>query len=588
MAVGAEGAGATVQVEAADAQSAAMAQAGIASDAEPSAVDAELPGSASVESTEVSNAELSETVDAESAGGTNVEQTEVSGAEISGDPCEELIEGANRASAGETGTEPTEAPDAQSPENADAGPAVDAGAEPSEGTDAEQAVDAGAEPSEGTDAEQTEEAGMEATDGAEAAFQPEEGACIPRSAAEDAEFSRGYARLCEGAPGYAGPHPEDEMVCQLEAGVVYAVDRRMDDGGDRLECAFDGGAEEVHVWVDALCLHPLGAEEATEFAEACASKESVLFLQGAEGIPLGCVKSISAAVCALAAVEAEPVSEVEAPALLVERTEIALGLKESAVLNVAFSDGEAHGLSFSSRNTRIAKVDASGKITGKKRGSTAIQIRSEFGEEVSVNLRVLKAPSKVSVKAARMELGVGETLQMDVALSSDSASALSFFSSDESVAYVDASGAIHALTPGTAEVGVGTFNGKRASGTLRVCAAPETVALQASSVELGVGEKYVFRAALPEGSAAGCKFSSDDPAILEIDAATGAATARDGGDCRARRDLQWEVGQLRRPCQGCAGQRLAGAVQPYAGRGRVRAPAGGAAGRARGGLSCQL
>ena len=352
-----------------------------------------------------------------------------------------------------------------------------------------------------------------------------ETAAASLSAAEMPEFNRGYARVIGGATGYVSAAPEAEAEVYLEDGVVYVLSRRAASGTDRLECAFDDGAQEKISWLDAAALRPMEQEEIVRFMEGRLADEAARYLSEDAALPLDRLDCAAVLVCDLAELPAETEAPApEIPAMLVGQAEILLGEGEKLALDVRFSDGQAHGLRFSVKNTRIAKVSAEGVVSAKKRGSTTVRIESEFGNEASVAVTVKKAPGKLSLKAARTALGVGERLKLSATLSSGSASALRYTSSDPAVAAVDADGVICAVAPGEAKITAATFNGKKASVTLRVAPAPTGVALEGALV-LGVGQQANLAPRLSDGSAGAFAFRCDDAGVLAVDAGSGAITA---------------------------------------------------------------
>ena len=70
------------------------------------------------------------------------------------------------------------------------------------------------------------------------------------------------------------------------------------------------------------------------------------------------------------------------------------------------------GLSFASSKKKVASVDAEGVITGRKKGSAAITVTADNGVTATVKVTVKKAPKKVTLKAKKTRLGVGEALPL--------------------------------------------------------------------------------------------------------------------------------------------------------------------------------
>ena len=215
-------------------------------------------------------------------------------------------------------------------------------------------------------------------------------------------------------------------------------------------------------------------------------------------------------------------------------TSITLGAGERCTLPVSFSDGLAHGYSCVSSKASYVKV-TDGVVQGVRYGKSAtITVTSEFGQTATVKVNVYRAPSSISIQPTRADLCPGEQLSATAKLNSGAASVISWSSSDEAVATVDASGEITAVAAGSADIRCKTFNGKTAVLRLTVHAAPESIALNASDLVLGVGETYALSSvAAPENFGAR-SYSSSDPSIVEVDASTGRLKALAVGDAVIR------------------------------------------------------
>ena len=348
------------------------------------------------------------------------------------------------------------------------------------------------------------------------------------SAAEQTDFERGYARVQGDVPGYAGGYPGAELDCYLTSGgVVYALERRRTSDCDRLLCALDDGAAERRVWIDAKWLRPLDSEASQAFIAERLAAANARRLAG-EGLPLDRVDCASAISFKLS--DDAPAPE-ELPAMLLERDRLELGEGEATRLRVGFSDGGDYELSFMSQNSRIATVSDSGEVRARRAGDTVITIRNELGGETSIRVAVIEAPDHIRLRAARDTLGVGEELSLSVRLPANAASALRFESSDPAVISVDARGMARAISPGTAQIRVQTYNGCEASVELEVCSAPERLFLE-PRLELNVGERYTFELKLFPAAVGARVFTSDNPAVLEVQPGSGHAFARAEGTAR--------------------------------------------------------
>ena len=131
----------------------------------------------------------------------------------------------------------------------------------------------------------------------------------------------------------------------------------------------------------------------------------------------------------------------------------------------------AQTVEWSSSNKKVATVDAdSGAITGIKKGHCTITATTPNGKSASCKVKVLKAPTKktISISPANGALKVGETGMYKVTFSSGYGGSLTYESSDPSIATVDNTGVVTALSAGTCKIYVTTYNGIKKTATLEV------------------------------------------------------------------------------------------------------------------------
>ena len=203
--------------------------------------------------------------------------------------------------------------------------------------------------------------------------------------------------------------------------------------------------------------------------------------------------------------------------LTAERSTI--GLNEKLQLSAAMEPAGTLGtLKFSSSNTRYVTVSADGVIQGKRAGSATITVKTYNGKTATLKVTVKKAPTSVSLSTTRTELGLRETAQLTAKLSSGSAGAYSFTSSDESKLVIDANGNATAVDVGDVTVTVTTYNGKSKSGVIHVLPEPESVTLSDHELRIGALDSWKLSYALNEGSAGAVGFTSSNPSVATVDA----------------------------------------------------------------------
>jgi len=186
-------------------------------------------------------------------------------------------------------------------------------------------------------------------------------------------------------------------------------------------------------------------------------------------------------------------------------------------------------------NPKIARVDASGKITGVKKGTTTVYARmSEDSPEVACTVRVLPAPKKLNMKPTKLSLGAdGVTYQLRFTVPSGYASnTFRWYTSNSKVAVVDQNGLVTTVGKGTATITVKAHNGKSGKCKLTVKAAPTGIAFSLPELSLaqGAGYKPSLSVSYGKGKKAnpGITFSlspdSQDIDCLELNPVTGQMT----------------------------------------------------------------
>ena len=197
-------------------------------------------------------------------------------------------------------------------------------------------------------------------------------------------------------------------------------------------------------------------------------------------------------------------------------------------------EGAVSGYSFSSSRTRYAKVNGDGVITGVRKGTSTITVKSYNGKTATVRVTVVAAPSAIAAKASRTVLGVGETAQAGYKLPGNTSASVRYSSEPAGIIDVTPEGLITALQPGSAKLIAHTHNGKSGSIEIKVFSAPESLIPETDALETGVGATVSFSAALPENTAGSFRYESEDSNTAAIDPATGAVTGVNVGTTTVR------------------------------------------------------
>lgn len=133
-----------------------------------------------------------------------------------------------------------------------------------------------------------------------------------------------------------------------------------------------------------------------------------------------------------------------------------------------------------STNPAVATVDAGGKITALSPGSATVYCMNSAGAYKSVSVKVkIQLPTKVKLNKKSGSMYPGQEYQLVATISPSTvvqpaALALTWTSSNSSVAMVTDTGYVYAISPGSARITVTTANGKKATCRVTVKKRPVT------------------------------------------------------------------------------------------------------------------
>ena len=202
---------------------------------------------------------------------------------------------------------------------------------------------------------------------------------------------------------------------------------------------------------------------------------------------------------------------------------VSLGVGETRTI---FAPPEEEAV-FVSSNSKVLTVDENGLVTAVKRGSAVVKVTIAGTEAASVKFEVLKAPTRVQLNKTSLKIKLGAQQTLTAKLSSNSASALTWTSTDERVAMVDENGLVTPQGEGECKITVSTFNGLSASCTVKASMpAPAKVKLGAYKASVYEGETYYLKISLDGGYRETFTCVSDDESVL---------IAGDDGSCYAVR-----------------------------------------------------
>ena len=210
-------------------------------------------------------------------------------------------------------------------------------------------------------------------------------------------------------------------------------------------------------------------------------------------------------------------------------TRTILGVGEAAQLTATLSSGSAGGYSFSSADETKLTVDETGLVTALQPGEVSVTVRTYNGKTKSGVITVMSAPESITLADTSLKIGAEDSARLTYTLNEGSAGAVSFASSDETIATVDADGTIHALTAGSATVTATSYNGVSADCALSVSPAPSAVTLTAERTTIGLNEKLQLSTQLEPADTVGTlTFSSSNTRYVTVDA-NGVITGKRAG-----------------------------------------------------------
>ena len=211
---------------------------------------------------------------------------------------------------------------------------------------------------------------------------------------------------------------------------------------------------------------------------------------------------------------------------------LTVGETAAFTADVTATGGASEAVAWSSSNETVATVDADGLVTALAAGTATITATSDFDDTVSgtgtvtVNAAPVEpAVSAVTVSPANAAAIPAQTRQFtaDVTAVGGASQAVTWSSSDDTIATVDADGLATAVAPGTATItATSTFDTTvSGSATLSVTAAPAvssvTVDPLAAPLEIGDSATLVVHVAASGGADESVTWSSDDETVATVD-----------------------------------------------------------------------
>jgi len=190
----------------------------------------------------------------------------------------------------------------------------------------------------------------------------------------------------------------------------------------------------------------------------------------------------------------------------VSPTTVTVGLGSTQQLNATIAPANAtnQNLTWTSSNTAVATVNASGLVTAVAAGTTTITVKTVDGNKIATSaITVASIPvSSVSVTPTTANLYAGNTQQLSATVSPTNATNknVTWSSGNNAVATVNSSGLVTAVSAGTATITTTTQDGnKTATATITVNPNSNFTVYFYKPSNWGTGIKIYYWNALPTG-----------------------------------------------------------------------------------------
>ncbi len=216
------------------------------------------------------------------------------------------------------------------------------------------------------------------------------------------------------------------------------------------------------------------------------------------------------------------VEPVPVTALTVTPTSLSCTVGETKTLTVTVAPQNAtdRSVTVTSSDSSVVKVDGT-KLTAQKAGNATITVTTSNGKTATCTVTVsLPAVSSISLSDTKLTLNAGETKTLTATISPKNAgdTQVSWSSSNEKIATVDASGKVTAKETGTTTITAKTSNGKTATCSVQV-SVPVTGIELPTALELKPGDTQTIQASVTPSNATDKTITwvSSEPQVASVD-----------------------------------------------------------------------
>ena len=219
------------------------------------------------------------------------------------------------------------------------------------------------------------------------------------------------------------------------------------------------------------------------------------------------------------------------------------------------TNASEQGVTWSSSNTKVAKVSSTGRVTAVKKGTAVITCTTKSGKKTATcKIRVISTPvTGVTLNKKSLTLKLGETSRLTATLEPLDATytGVTWKTSNKAVAKVSSAGKVTAVGTGTAYISCVTDDGDFvAKCKVTVVDTDEdtgsdsgsdsgsgfiSVKLNRGTLALTKGTKYTLKATISPADKKGAKltWTTDNPAVATV-SSSGVVTAVGKGTCMIR------------------------------------------------------
>lgn len=220
-------------------------------------------------------------------------------------------------------------------------------------------------------------------------------------------------------------------------------------------------------------------------------------------------------------------------------TVMTLDMGQSQTLQWQFNPSNSQygtTVSFSSSNINVADVDFNGKVTARGAGTATITATTNYFTTATCDVTVnpmLASSISLNQSAITLPVSSTQTLTATVLPANTSDKTVTWSSSDESIATVNANGLVTAVSQGLATITATTNDGSNLSASCNVNVtqvSANAIQLDKTEVEMSKGQSIKLTATiLPAGAPQRVTWSSSDPTVARV--VGGNVYAQEMGEC---------------------------------------------------------